>query len=81
MKERLKGQLLSLVLWDNAGKEKAALGLATPPSTHWCWQDTSVAHFPKLPLPSEEVSSLILLQAKDVPSKILISPAASVYGL
>lgn len=34
-----------------------------------------MAHFPRLPLPSKEAASLILLQAKDVTSKIPISPA------
>lgn len=63
------------MLWDNAGQEEAALGFATPPSTHWCWQDTALAHFPRLPLPSKEAPSLIFLQAKDGTSKSPISPA------
>lgn len=45
LKEKLKGQLVSSVLWDNAGKEEADLGLGTPTSTHGCWQESSVAHY------------------------------------
>lgn len=66
--------MLSLVFWDNAGKEEAALGFATPRATHWWRQDTTMAHEPRLPLPSKEAASLMLLQASDVMSKIPISP-------
>lgn len=35
LEERLKGQLISSVLWDNAGKEEAALGLGTALIPPW----------------------------------------------
>jgi len=43
--------MLSLVLWDNGGKEEAVLGLATHPSTHGAGRTPH-----KRPLPLKEVA-------------------------